>query len=418
MAELRDELMPFLEAHPYSSLSTIKTPVETPVILSPWGDDSLTLHIDPSSAAVLDTLNAVVLPERLSAIYHRETKRLEFIYTAFEIKPQLAGRKFRFEHEGSTFECGFERCSDALLTLAEIIRPTNKPTITDYRNMIPIGIYVAKQKNNALYEDIPTTHPTSFWVHPVAWDEAYVVSLAQHLNFYMAYYDTKSPIVLFHTTKSEGISVQPQEQFRHGFFPANIKARSIDEELLHFWHASRQGDPARRYIYNYQILEYISHHILEAEIRSRMRKALSSPHVLDDLDGLVDSMLDASMSSKMYDTQKVEHLLRKAVDPKIVWAEVERNIDLFSVSTIFDNGFEIRPLTKAGWSDSDFAMGWPAQFAKTLREIRNGLSHAKENRMEKGIPPTKENLRKLQAWTTLVSVAATEAMLYRAEALR
>lgn len=118
----------------------------------------------------------------------------------------------------------------------------------------------------------------------------------------------------------------------------------------------------------------------------------------------------------MPDGQKVEQLLIRAVSPDIVWPEVQRNIGLFEKPTFFEGGCEIKAITNASLGAKGFAAAWAGQFARALREIRNGLSHSKESRMEVGIPPTHNNLQKLQNWVTLISISATEAMIFRSEA--
>jgi hypothetical protein len=409
------EFQAFLSAHPYSRLDKIESPVKTDVIFSPWGDDSLIFYLASDSRELSDALNKLILPERLSALYHVEQRKLEVIYTAFQLRNYLVGRSFNYVFYGIKHECKFGPCSQSLLVLAENVRPSETPTRTDYRNLLPIRYYVAKMGGDSQYKDMPLAHPTSFWVDNLDWDEDAVVALCRNLNFYMAYYDNKTPTVLFHTKKSESITVQPQSQFRHNKFPANIIARSQEEELLHFWHASRAGDPARRFLYNYQILEYLAHHIVDDDVRKRMRRALLAPHALDVVDTLVDQMLDASASIKMHDAVKVETLLTQTVNSQMVWAEIQRNMALFEKPTVFDGGFEVKPIVRTGMDEKAFESAWAGPFAKALRDIRNGLSHSKESRMEVGIPPTHSNLQKLQNWVTLISIAATEAMVFRTQ---
>jgi hypothetical protein len=408
-------LASFFANNPYSRLGEIEKPEKHDVIFSPWGDDSLLLLLGPKREKLFKALNDTILPERFSAIYHIDTKYLEFIYSPFPISSDLKRRDFQFSFCGSTHRCFFGPGSDELMTIAASFRPGVQTTYTDYRNLTYIQAYIAKQTNPKQFPDLNLVYPTSFWVENVDWDEKQSLALAWHLNFYMAYFDVNTPTVLLHTKKSEGIKVQPQSRYRHGNFPKHITAREHDEELLHFWHASRTGDPARRFAYNYQILEYMAHYLVEEEIRRKMRKLLVTPHALDNVDAIVNGMLDSATASKMHDGQKIEVLLRRAVDPTLVWHEIARNIDHFDKVTVFEGGFEVPALAKKGWTADDFTRAWPATFASSLRNIRNGLSHAKENRMETAIRPTASNLSSLQRWVTLISIAATEAMICRSE---
>jgi hypothetical protein len=407
------EFAPFLYANNYSRIGAIEKPTSQTVIFSPWGDESVLLTVEEQSLALSTALNNVILPERFSAIYHADSKKMEFIYSAFKLAPMLDGRSFEFHYKGKAHTANYGPCSDRLLAIAECFRPSNKPTNTEHRNLGLIQAYVLQGKGENPYEGIEFVHPTSFWLSDVEWDDEAVHDLTQHLNFYMAYFDAKTPTVLFHIKKEEGIRAQPQSQFRHGKFPKIIRAQQLDEDLFHFWSAGRTGDPGRRFVYNYQILEYLAHYILDDGIRERVSKMMRAPHALDVVDDTVDAIVDAVSSSKIHDAQKIDALLQRAVDPAVLWQDINRNIDVFSVATDFEGGYSLKPLVKKGWTLNDFKTNWPGSFAGSLRGLRNALSHARENRMEVSIPPTKNNLTKLLPWTTLIGIAASEAMIFR-----
>lgn len=412
----RDEFKEFLDNHPYSRLGRIEQPQTALVVFSPWGDDSIILVIPEQSRELSTALNSLLLPEPFSALYHRRTRRLEFIYTSFPLREGLQARRFEFTHRKISHVCAFSECSPELLTIAEASRPAQRYTGTDRRNLPLIQSYIHKMQGSPALDDVNLIRPNSFWVDNVDWSEAAAVDLAQHLNFYMTYYDTKSPRIMLHPSKQESIQVQPQTQYRLGRFPSKMRAREIDAELFHFWHATREGDAARRFVYNYQILEYAAHYMLADGIKGKLRRHLLQPHALDSVEEFIEDALDIVSERSMQEHLRIEALLRRAVNPKIIWHEIARNIAYFSKPTIFEGGFEVASIADAKWEVGDFEKNWPSSFAGAIRNIRNGLSHAKEQRMVNVIAPTKNNHVLLQNWVTLVSLAAAESMIYRSEA--
>lgn len=415
LVNLRIRLELFLKANPSTRVGTIEKPKKGVVIFSPWADESIIIHLDDPPDDLIQFLNGVVLPERFSAVYHSDSRKLEFIYTPYPLSDEIAGRAFTFTYKKVAHNCSFGDCSKGLLSLAKYARPTRKGSNSEYRNLPLIQQYVWKKEGVAGFEKSSVVHPSSFWVDNVDWNESEVLELARAMNFYMNYYDTRAPMILIHTPRDQSVLSQPQTQFRHGKFPKTILAKSIDYELYHLWNAGRSIDPARRFVYNYQILEYLAFYVIDDEMRSRLKNRLSAPHALDDIGGIVDQLLEVTLDSKLHDSAKIEMLLKKCVDPKIIWREIKRNMAFFERSTEFEGGFVANSIAKSDWNDKDFEKNWPTTFAQALRNIRNALSHAKEQRMSNVITPTNCNLIKLQNWGTLISLAASEAVLYSAE---
>jgi hypothetical protein len=190
-------------------------------------------------------------------------------------------------------------------------------------------------------------------------------------------------------------------------------ARDLDDALLHFWAASIQGDPVRRFLYNYQILEYAAFSFIEENIKREIRRALGAPDAIDKLDTLTDYVIEVLGESKAAEIDKLCLLLRTVVRPQLVWETVRANLALFSAPWRFDGGFEVQSLTRQQWEEKDFATSWVPAFPNAFRSIRNALSHGKEPRMTGVITPTTANFDKLQIWLSPLAVAAREVMLYR-----
>ena len=52
-------------------------------------------------------------------------------------------------------------------------------------------------------------------------------------------------------------------------------------------------------------------------------------------------------------------------------------------------------------------------FQRSIREIRNALSHGWDRKQMLFIHPTRHNFERLQPWVALICAAAGEVMLYR-----
>lgn len=210
---------------------------------------------------------------------------------------------------------------------------------------------------------------------------------------------------------SQSTSVVPGTQC--GALLQATTSRQIDNNLLAFWQASKLGDPSRRFLYSYQIIEYCSFGYIEECVRSAVKKALSSPTAFDNIDSTTTKILECLAPSQMHHAQKIDALLRHAVNPDLIFREIKLNIDFFTKKIQFEGGYVLEPIVKDTWKEDDFRVNGILALSKALRETRNALSHGREQRASSVIAPTTANLRLLQGWVPLVSVAAAEVILYR-----
>ena len=229
----------------------------------------------------------------------------------------------------------------------------------------------------------------------------------------MSYYDTLSPNIAIHSPAAENVVHQQQTRFVIGEFPKIITARALDDTLIHFWSAAQKGDPARRFLYNYQILEYASFYFIEDDIKKRVQRLLAAPHALGNLPRTTEDIIDVVGQSKVYEGAMMDQAVRAIVDHRLIWREVETNKKVFCEKLTFAGGFELEPFARASMTEKDFKGNGVSAFVSCLRQIRNALSHGKERRMATVIAPTRANLEKLQLWLPLVTVTTNKVMAYR-----
>jgi hypothetical protein len=385
----------------------VDTEDEVLVIRRPWNDPSVLLEVPTDRAgrrSLIDALNRVTLPEQLSAIYHRGPASLEFIYTASRIDPDLEGRSFDYQFNGSNYRCEFGESSSELLAIALSSRPAGASR-TGYRNLESYHVVMHSTAGAA-----HIGRPTSFWIRGIKWNADEVLELVRHLNFYLRYFDRRSPLIDTHELLESGRRVTPMVRYPRGAFPSSIRSRNIDPFLIDLSEIAWSGDPLTRFLYSYQILEYISFYYMQEATALRLRMILARPDLPSDVGHAAREIFDAVTESKIDDDAKMQAIIRQLVPPDALWAQVEPELDFFSAETRFEGGFSLQAWLKRDWTVEDFNVGWMPSFHYTIRNLRNALVHAREARMSRSIAPTEENYLKLVPWAHLVRIAASEAI--------
>jgi len=194
---------------------------ETPLYLSDIDD-------------LVRALNDVYLPEQFSAIWHRDTKDFEVIWTSQPLPSNVADiaeRNFTFRFKNTEYKCEFGRSSDRLLILARNFITTGASS-TQFRNLpsFQVSLNIPEELEPLSF----IGEPRSFWIRNVYINIDDMLDIVNHLNFYMTYYDTRSPTILVHSSQSENEATRPQARYISSKFPSSITVREIDDNLLHF----------------------------------------------------------------------------------------------------------------------------------------------------------------------------------------
>jgi len=413
--QAKELLAPFLSANQVSKVIQVEEPERYIAVTSPWGDPSFHLRILAESDPLIGALNRIRLPERYTAIWHTDTDLFEIIYTA---SPQrfkdIPDRHFTFNFERCAYECFFGESSPELLLIAGNYREISY-SMTSFRNLYSFRDYQLAKKGVPGFELDPGAKPLSFWIKGVSWDDNRVLALVNHLNFYMNYYDLVSPQILVHSPESRNQRVpQGQPRFAIGKFPESINALTIDDNLLHLWQAAQRGDPMRRFVYCYQILEHACFFFVEDRVRREIQRALLSPHANEDIPALIEQLVEGLSSRRLNEEQRMLALFENSVDAKLIWEALEAERDFFQSEVKFEGGYSLEPFLKPTWTletfkDDNVIRKLPGIFYG----LRNALSHAKEQKSRGSILPITGNFQRLNPWAKLISIAAREVVLYR-----
>lgn len=382
------------------------------VVTKPWGEKSISFLVTEDDTNLTRALNQVRLPPRFTAIWHRDSRDLEVIFTALGGGEKYLSRSFTFRFEGDEFTCEYGRSSDRLLTIAEATEFSGQYHFDD-RNLHSYKLWTRHQDS----EEFPDSNfrdatPVSFWIRAVERDEEELVGLARHINFYMRLHDRLSPVILIHEAEQSRYQDLESVQFPTGGFPEVIVGHQVDSYLLSLWESARTtGDVVKTYLHYYQVLEYASHYHIQDEVYRQVSRLLREPSLHNKPEEFARKTIDILTADERHRTHKFEATIRDLVRPQPVWQVVDANKEYFAQQISFDGGFRIEPLVRDGWGFEDFQTAWLPRFPNTVREIRNALVHAREQQQADVISPSSRNSEKLRPWLEPLKVAAERVIL-------
>lgn len=410
----------FLERNPLSLIEKVDADDNCDwAVKRPWGDATLELVVPKGATEkrrAITLYNKLWLPDRLTAVYHCKTKKLEVIYTAYvlgKIAKSLINRSFDFQYEGGTHKCHFGDSSKDLIALSKYCQPVAAPNYTDHRNLMSLWRYNANQEKQSSLLSALVGTPLSFWIENAPDNSEDLVSLVRNLNFYLKYYDAESPTMLIHPPSFEDAGPEIT-RYRSGAFPKKIRAKDIDENLLVFWNPPVGADYIIKFLHYYKIIEYCAHMYLEDSVSADIKRAISKPDAADDIDKLMRSVL-MKLNVKTLDIHnKSKKLLAECVDCKLVWSEIEKNKDFFSEAQSFDGSYKLKKaLISKSCTEANFSQNKLEQFYYLAKEIRNALSHGQDAETQGIILPTKKNEQLLKPWVNLLEIISGEVILNR-----
>ena len=416
----------FLTQNKWSSLSALESKehgLHFVYVDKPWGDDSLGLYVGtdgkdaPERNALIEALNNVILPQRLSAIYHRDRSSLEIIWTAYQLDSDVADigdRKFEFAYDGKNFACEFSRTSDRLLAIAQRAIFL-KISDSQFRNLNSFQAFMEDQNEatevNEAEERIKFGTPLSLYIHGIKWNEEKVLEIIRHLNFYLKFYDGNCPYIVIHPSQDTD-KFKERNRYINGAFPNIIVSRKLNPTWLAFWNAAYDQDDQTRFLLHYRILEYSASYHLQSTQRAEARRILSTPHLLHDIENTIDRFAGLVREDRNNDHSRFTKTFEEIVKPETIWSEILRNPDAFTKPVDLEGGFRIEAIVSKVEDISYFIPKGMESVARTLRAIRNGLAHGGEAQSGRLILPTNRNYKKLVPWGQVIAAAAGEVVLY------
>lgn len=137
------------------------------------------------------------------------------------------------------------------------------------------------------------------------------------------------------------------------------------------------------------------------------------PNALDDITAVTDSVVSAVQRMKTDDYVRYEMMLKEVIEPRDLWRELALNAGAFTSETVFDGGFKVAALFGKDRIEADFGVNDVGTFARTIRDIRNHLSHGRDQKTGTTIAPTTHNMMRLSPWVGPVRAAASQVIIYK-----
>lgn len=377
----------------------------------PWRDPTLVLNVptDPADAMELaSALERVELPENYSAVFHKENRNLEVLWTAFKVRRKhevIKQRIFSIWWRGEKRECKFAPASSDVLTLAKCTLPYAAPSHTEHRNIMSFVQSVHDPEHHNMGD------PICFWVDCNDVEDSDLDEYLRTINFYMTYYDRETPRVLIHEQiPKESGSMRPR--YVQETFPSEIVAGDIDPAVASFWlGAFETRDPAMKYLLHYRLIEFLALSYVKAEQRKDLINILRRPHLISSTEGAA-AEIAGLFSTQQRDTDRIKSFVEETVSADKVWAVLEMSRKEFSAATDFDGGYSVKAVLNDSTTFESWSKSGPISLVDRLRAVRNCLAHGQDEGTRGVIHSTQKNRIRLMPWVNLIETYAAEAMLY------
>lgn len=350
-----------------------------------------------------------IYPETI-AIFHKNLGVYEFIFTPLD-KEFL--RNFTLQYEGESFDMYYDKPSAEFIALINTFEEIAESDYTDV--LIPLYRYSSFYKSI----DIKDWYPTNFFIKGnfnsiSKMDDK--LRFFKHVNFYMSYYDKNSPIIIIRETKKQSDTEENTTEKKEPF-PNKIIGRKIDDVVLDLFAAARDTDSPRfKYIFYYQILEFYSYYYFDSELKKKVNRIIRNPDLIDcekEYSQKLIEVIRESVNNQKSESVKQETMISDLCEIQDIEPIIRKHINSYINDVKFDGGYIFKKLAEK--EDALFAISDLIKtLAKRLEKIRNVLVHARENRENTVIAPTKKNARLLKPYLVLIQKIA-ETLAYRYE---
>lgn len=388
---------------------------DTIFLINPWNDQSIALigyQNGKTNYGIINTADGVLFPEELSGIFHLKDNTLEIVWTAYRLNKyseEIIERKFNFRLHEKTYLCEFTKSSETLLNIAHDAAYL-QVSDTGFRNLQSFTSFSRNRISKSPEKSSRLGEPISFFIRGLSEDKQEWLNVVKHLNFYLKYYDSKSPYIVIHETVSE--KNNDKVRYVEGIFPKSIVSRELNPNLLSFWLAAYDHDITTRFLLYYRILEYVSGLYIQTKQRQALLKVLNSPSALASLDGTLDAVAAIVREDNMGEMDRYLKMFEELVDCGKVWKEICANPQAFTQDAKFEGGLEIKAIVPNVDNEDVFGSRGMQAVARALRQIRHALAHGGELQAGKLILPTSQNFSLLIPWVHIAMVAAGEVVIY------
>lgn len=381
-----------------------------------WNDDSFSCFIKKDND--FSILDNIVLVEEQVAIFHKNESLVEYIFAPLNPSDIYLKRKFSFNFRCQKYNCYFDRATRLIEFLAGGFSVKSEDTVSNFRNLRSFSRFFKKTTLSQPWQDFYKDKvPYSFFIKgdfkSIHFD---YVGLAKHLNFYMNFFDRKSPAIVI-VDKQE-----KSEQYRRPCysekcdFPEIISGREINPIILDtLTIASDTKNIRLKYLFYFQVLEYCAYYYLNDDLKNQIAKILKTPDVACKPEHYSRFLIDEFKNyfRQNDDASKLDKTVSDFCTLEDLKLELKENINFFCQDIRFEGGYVLNALLK-----DDASLDNPANSKTVIKnikdnieKIRNVLVHLRESRENKVILPTRKNDNLLRPYLYLLQRIAEKVAI-------
>ncbi len=422
---LRKKLTPFLENNPDSKLVYTEGLYK---IKNPWNDPTLSIIIhDEIQDKIISTLNKLILPPCLSAIYHLDSHEIEYIFMFLKEDDPYYNLSFDFTLDDNDYKCAFREASEELMLIGKTFIPDGEERDTEWRNLWRYRLYWMLENEESYQDDMDAEiwqsnfeekHPISFFIKGFReYDEEQVIRTSKKLNFLSYYYDRKFPRIIIHTPpcnenneKSKIVTKLTKD------FPKHIRIKTGDETLLDFVSEARNAVPRLSFLYYYMALEYASFYYLESDTKKEILKIFAEPNLLSNVEKYSKEILDKCVKYHENTEKRLENLLTNYCKVDVLWQEIDANKSFFCKKHVYEGGFTSEQLIREKFTLTTFQENRKEKIAKIsdiLTRMRNALVHGRDKKQISVIKPGKDNEQNIIGWLPIIRRITEQIIIYQ-----
>lgn len=369
-------------------------------VSKPWGHDDCILKITESDPQI-KLLRDIIINPIFDAIIHKKTALIEFIYGFADpesnVEKDLLTRSFTAHIENNEYHCYYGQPSEALWFLAK----NHWRLPNEYRTVPQLNAFKDFQRLEQLPESIRPNAirfferrtPLSFYVRSMkaTVDNINLPTVAKSINFLMRYYDRETPYIEIR----EEICVNNCTTMRYAAassFPGTLTLVNVDEIALQWMEKAAISSVRQRFLFYYQILEYVTFYYLDKDAKHNIQKIIKNPVFFECSDASINQIIDIIKNDHVKnDEKKMASTVADCADVEMIWREVENDHDFFHTSIEFDGGLVVHPLVKIKDITKSTSETFIAELMQGLTKIRNCIVHAREKRETISINPSSRN---------------------------
>ncbi|HUX61889.1 MAG TPA: hypothetical protein VMV32_11305 [Ignavibacteriaceae bacterium] len=370
-----------------------------------WSDDTFVVRINKSTNFSL--FKDILLPKELSAIYHSDSKKLEFIYTPLKSSELFLERKTKFFYNGVEFQSEFSKPSEALELLAKGFQEIDNETATNYRNLRYFRDFYKKEhlseRGKLFFKD---KSPYSFFLSgdfdKIGND---FINLSKHLNVHLKYYDRKAPIIVIHEEQVENEKYETPCLSKFDSFPESIVINKIDPVIVDLFHIANETANIRlKYIFYYQILEYCAYYHLNDDLKRKLNNILKNPDLIGNSSNYSRLIIEEFKNNfkNNDDKLKLEKVVIDFCSYNEIKYELKCNPKSFCSDIKFEGGFILESIMREESEIDNPSKDVIKKIVDRIDSLRNVMVHIRESRENKVILPTRKNNNQLYSYTFLL----------------